>query len=153
MTANDFKDRDDPFNLHRFVISQEKIYDTVLSELKSGRKRTHWMWYIFPQIDGLGYSSTSQYYAIKSREEALQYLKHHVLGRRLLESTEAVLGIEGRSISEIFGYPDDMKLKSSMTLFASIADPNSVFVRVLDKYFHGERDVITLSLLEKLKGS
>ena len=150
--ASDTINRDDPFDLSRFMSVQESIYDSVLAELRSGRKRTHWMWYIFPQIDGLGYSTASKHYAIKSIEEARQYLNHPVLGIRLLECAETVLTIEGRSTSEIFGYPDDLKLKSSMTLFACVADPRSVFVRILDKYFHGERDARTLHLLEKLKG-
>jgi uncharacterized protein (DUF1810 family) len=141
-----------PFDLSRFTSAQESIYDSVLAELRSGRKRTHWMWYIFPQIDGLGHSATSKHYAIKSLEEARQYLNHPVLGKRLLECAEAVFTIEGRSASEIFGYPDDLKLKSSMTLFAYVADPHSVFARILDKYFNGERDGLTLQLLENLKG-
>ena len=140
---------DDPFDLSRFTSAQDRIYDRVLAELKSGRKRTHWMWYIFPQIEGLGHSSTSKYYAIKSREEARQYLDHPVLGARLLECAEAILALEERSVSDIFGYPDDLKLGSSMTLFARVAGPGSVFVRVLDKYFHGEQDARTLQLLEK----
>jgi uncharacterized protein (DUF1810 family) len=144
-------DRGEPFDLGRFISAQEGIYDTVLVELRRGQKRTHWMWFIFPQIDGLAYSTTSKHYAIKSIEEARQYLNHPVLGTRLLECTETILAVEGRSISEIFGYPDDLKLKSSMTLFACVADPRSVFVRVLEKYFGGEQDVKTLDLLEKLK--
>ena len=141
--------RDDPFDLNRFTSAQERVYGTVLAELKSGRKRSHWIWFIFPQIEGLGHSSTSQFYAIKSIEEARRYLKHPVLGARLVECAETVLGVEGRSVSDIFGYPDDMKLKSSMTLFASVTeDTNSVFVRVLEKYFHGERDERTLQLLK-----
>jgi uncharacterized protein (DUF1810 family) len=143
--------RDDPFDLSRFTSAQERVYHSVLAELRSGQKRTHWMWYIFPQIDGLGRSATTKYYAIKSIEEARQYLNHPVLGTRLLECAEAVFAIEGRPISEIFGYPDDLKLRSSMTLFACVAGPRSVFARILDKYFHGERDVRTLHLLEKLK--
>jgi uncharacterized protein (DUF1810 family) len=143
--------RDDPFDLNRFTGAQKSIYSSVLSELRSGQKRTHWMWYIFPQIDGLAYSATSKFYAIKSIEEARQYLNHPVLGARLFECAETILAIEGRSVSQIFGYPDDMKLKSSMTLFAYITDPHSVFIGVLDKYFRGERDVRTLDLLEKLK--
>lgn len=139
------------FDLSRFINAQESIYDSVLAELTNGRKRTHWMWYIFPQIDGLGHSPTSKYYAIKSIEEARQYLNHPVLGTRLLECAEAVFAIEGRSISEIFAYPDNLKLKSSMTLFASVADQCSVFARILDKYFDGERDALTLQLVEKLK--
>jgi len=109
------------------------------------------MWFIFPQIDGLAYSTTSKHYAIKSIEEARQYLNHPVLGARLLECAETVLAVKGRSVSEIFGYPDDLKLKSSMTLFAYVAGPRSVFPRVLEKYFQGEQDVRTLDLLEKLK--
>jgi len=136
-------------DLSRFTIAQERIYDNALAELRNGRKRTHWMWFIFPQIDGLGHSATAKHYAIKSMEEARQYLTHPVLGKRLLECAEAVFAIEGRSISEIFAYPDNLKLKSSMTLFASVAAPGSVFERVLDKYFNGERDVLTLQILEK----
>jgi uncharacterized protein (DUF1810 family) len=145
-------DHGDPFDLDRFISAQEGIYDSVLAELRRGQKRTHWMWFVFPQIDGLAHSATSKYYAIKSIEEARQYSNHPILGARLLECAEAVLAVEGRSVSEIFGYPDDLKLKSSMTLFAYVADPRSVFVRILDKYFQGERDVRTLDLLEKLKG-
>jgi len=149
--SSDPVDRGDPFDLGRFTSAQEGTYGSVLAELKRGQKRTHWMWFIFPQIDGLAHSTTSKYYAIKSLEEARQYLNHPVLGTRLLECAETVLTVEGRSVSEIFGYPDDLKLKSSMTLFAYVADPRSVFVRILDKYFQGERDVRTLDLLEQLK--
>ena len=109
------------------------------------------MWFIFPQIDGLAYSTTSKHYAIKSLEEARQYLNHPVLGTRLRECAQTVLAVEGRSVAEIFGYPDDLKLKSSMTLFAYVAEPRSVFVRVLDKYLQGEQDVRTLDLLKNLK--
>jgi uncharacterized protein (DUF1810 family) len=137
----------DPFNLERFTKAQKDVYDGVLRELRNGRKRTHWMWFIFPQIDGLAYSSTSKYYSIKSLEEARQYLRHQVLGKRLVECSEAVLSVEGKSVSEIFGYPDDLKLKSSMTLFAAVADPHSVFVRVIDRYFQGEQDRRTLQLI------
>ncbi|MGC9396787.1 MAG: DUF1810 domain-containing protein [Anaerolineae bacterium] len=139
----------DPFDLSRFLKAQEPVYARVLSELRSGQKRSHWMWYIFPQIDGLGFSATTKYYAIKSLTEAQHYLDHPVLGARLLECAEAVLAVEGRSISEIFGYPDHLKLKSSMTLFACVPDSPSVFDQVLDKYFHGERDAKTLALLEQ----
>ena len=142
-------DHDNTFDLNRFTNAQTGIYETALAELKNGQKRTHWMWYIFPQIDGLGRSATAKYYAIKNLEEVRQYLNHPVLGSRLLECTEAVLAIDGRTVSEIFGYPDELKFKSSMTLFAFVANPGSVFVRVLDKYFHGERDVKTLQLLKK----
>ena len=109
------------------------------------------MWYIFPQIDGLGYSATTKYFAIKSIAEARHYLKHPVLGPRLVECAEVVFSVEGRSIAEVFGYPDDLKLKSSMTLFEAVGDPYSVFASVLDKYFDGERDVRTLRLLEGLR--
>jgi uncharacterized protein (DUF1810 family) len=149
--ASDTIGRDDPFDLSRFISAQDRVYDRVLAELRSGHKRTHWMWYIFPQIDGLGHSATTKHYAIKSLEEAREYLHHPLLGTRLLECAEAILAIEGRSASAIFAYPDDLKLQSSMTLFACVADPGSVFVQVLDKYFQGERDVSTLQLLEKLK--
>lgn len=141
----------DPFGLSRFTSAQEGVHLRVIMELKSGQKRTHWMWYVFPQIDGLGHSATTKHYAIKSGEEARQYLKHPILGARLRECAEEVLAIKGRSVSEIFGDPDDLKLKSSMTLFATVAEPGSVFVRVLDKYFQGERDARTLDILEKLK--
>jgi len=150
-TASNTISQDDPFDLGRFISAQDEIYDRVLAELRSGQKRSHWMWFIFPQIEGLGYSSTTQYYAIKSLAEAREYLKHPVLGTRLMECTDAVLAVEGRSVSDIFGYPDDLKLKSSMTLFAYVAEPDSVFVRVLEKYFQGERDVRTLQIVEELK--
>ena len=141
------KQPNSPFNLNRFISAQEKVYDRVLKELKNGYKRSHWMWYIFPQLDGLAQSTTSKYYAIKSREEALAYLNHPVLGSRLLECANTVLEGEGKTVSEIFGYPDNLKLKSSMTLFSEVAT-DSVFVRVLDKYFQGERDPKTLELLK-----
>jgi uncharacterized protein (DUF1810 family) len=151
-TDDDSIGRNDPFDLTRFTKAQERVYASVLAELRSGWKRTHWMWFIFPQIDGLGHSSTAKFYAIKNIEEARQYLKHPVLGARLVECSEAVLAVEGRSVAAIFGYPDDMKLKSSMTLFASVAgDPHSVFNSVLDKYFQGERDSRTLQLLGSLR--
>jgi uncharacterized protein (DUF1810 family) len=143
--------RDDPFDLRRFMRAQEDAYDGVLAELKGGQKRSHWMWYIFPQIDGLGHSATAKHFAITGPEEARQYLKHPVLGARLVECADVVLSIEGRSISETFGYPDNLKLKSSMTLFESVAEPGSVFARVLDKCFHGERDVMTVRLLKNFK--
>lgn len=112
--------------------AQDKVYDRVLAELKNGRKQSHWMWYIFPQLDGLAHSTTSKYYAIKSTEEAIAYLNHPVLGARLRECAEAVLDLEGKTVSQIFGYPDDLKLKSSMTLFSEVTtDP--IFNRVLDK--------------------
>jgi uncharacterized protein (DUF1810 family) len=144
MTTNN----NDPFDLNRFLTAQEKVYRTALAELKNGRKRSHWMWYIFPQLDGLAKSATSKRYAIKSIEEARQYLNHPVLGARLAECAQAVLAVEGRSISEIMGYPDDLKLKSSMTLFAFLPEAPAAFAGILDKYFQGERDVNTLNILE-----
>ncbi len=138
----------DPFALKRFIAAQDGIYGGVLAELKSGRKRSHWMWFIFPQIDGLGHSPTARFYAIKGMAEARAYLDHPVLGARIRECAETVLAVEGRSASAIFGYPVDMKLKSSMTLFAAVAeDPDSVFSRVLDKYYGGEKDSATLRIL------
>ncbi|NEQ35984.1 MAG: DUF1810 domain-containing protein [Okeania sp. SIO3I5] len=137
----------DPHDLNRFISAQDKIYETVIKELKNGKKQTHWMWYIFPQIDGLGTSPTSKHYAIKSIEEAQEYLNHPVLGKRLLECAEIVIALEGKSISEIFGFPDDLKLKSSMTLFAHVAKPSSIFARIIDKYFEKKKDVKTLYIL------
>jgi uncharacterized protein (DUF1810 family) len=137
----------DPHNLSRFLQAQEEIYEQALAEIKSGRKRSHWMWYIFPQFNGLGFSSTSRLYSIKSRAEAEAYLSHPVLGPRLVECVEAALAVEGRSAFDIFGTPDDLKLKSCATLFACVSPPGSVFERLLDKYFQGERDDKTLRLL------
>ncbi len=138
--------RSDPYDLNRFVQAQERIYGAVLAELRGGQKRTHWMWFIFPQIDGLGHSPTARFYAIKSIAEAKAYLKHPQLGPRLRECAEAVLAVEGRSAAAIFGHPDDMKLKSSMTLFAAAEEPHSVFDRVLEKYYGGARDSATLNI-------
>src|SRR5688572_21738772 len=140
-TATPGPDGNDPYDLRRFLSAQEGTYDRAVAELRGGQKRGHWMWYIFPQIDGLGHSATTMHYAIKSLEEARQYLNQPVLGTRLVECAEAVLAIEGRSISKIMGYPDDLKLKSSMTLFESVGPPGSVFCRVLDKCFDGKRDL------------
>jgi uncharacterized protein (DUF1810 family) len=138
---------DDPHDLNRFVQAQQDDYDTALSEIKSGRKRSHWMWYIFPQFDGLGFSPTSKHYAIKSFAEAEAFLRHPLLGPRLRECCEAVLGVEGRSAFEIFGFPDEMKLKSCATLFACVSPSGLVFEQLLQKYFGGERDDKTLRLL------
>lgn len=150
-TTNDPLDPPDPFDLQRFVSAQERVYRDVLAELRGGRKHSHWMWFIFPQFEGLGYSATSKHYAIKSPQEAHAYLQHPILGTRLVECAETVLQLTGRSASEIFGSPDDMKLRSSMTLFAAVADNASVFARVLDKYFGGKPDQKTLDLLAKHK--
>ncbi len=137
----------DPYGLNRFVQAQQDDYDKALSEIRSGRKRSHWMWYIFPQYDGLGFSSTTRHYAIKSLAEAEAYLRHPVLGPRLRECAEAAIDVAATSASEVFGYPDDMKLRSCATLFACVSPAGSVFEQVLDKYFRGERDNETLRLL------
>ena len=139
---------DDPHDLNRFVQAQADDYEQALSEIVDGRKRTHWMWYIFPQIDGLAFSSTSKRYSIKGVEEAKAYLDHPVLGPRLLACAEAVVRVEGRSAVEIFGSPDDQKLRSCATLFASVLPPGSVFDRLLAKYYAGVRDGKTLRLLD-----
>jgi uncharacterized protein (DUF1810 family) len=125
---------DDPFNLDRFIEAQAPLYETVVAELKSGRKRTHWMWFVFPQLTGLGRSPMAQKYAIDSAEEAKAYLAHAVLGPRLRECTQLVLDIEGRTLHEILGAPDDLKFRSSMTLFAEAAADNQLFAAALDKY-------------------
>lgn len=138
---------DDPYHLSRFLRAQEDDYTRALSEIKSGRKRSHWMWYIFPQIDGLAFSSTSKYYPIKSIAEAKAYLEHPVLGPRLLECVEAVLGVAGLSATQIFGSPDDLKLRSCATLFASVSAPGSVFDRLLEMYYDGKRDSKTMHLI------
>jgi uncharacterized protein (DUF1810 family) len=137
----------DPFNLKRFVEAQDGVYEKALAEIRSGRKRSHWMWYIFPQFDGLGFSSTTKRYSIKSLAEAETYLKHPVLGPRLQECCEAALSVSRRSAFEIFGSPDEMKLQSCATLFALVSAPDSVFRRLLDRYFHGERDDTTLRFI------
>jgi len=141
----------DPFDLNRFLKAQDDDYNRALSELTNGRKRTHWMWFIFPQIDGLAFSSMSQFYAIKSVDEAKAYLAHPVLGSRLLECAEAVVAVNGKSITEIMGSPDDLKLRSCATLFAEVSESGSVFERILEKYYHGERDERTLDQLKKLR--
>jgi uncharacterized protein (DUF1810 family) len=147
--ASDAPTLNDPFDLGRFLSAQKPVYDRVLSEIRSGRKRTHWMWFIFPQLDGLGFSSTARHYAIKSIDEAEAYLNHPLLGPRLRECADAVLAVEGRSASEIFGYPDDLKLKSCATLFACVSNSGSEFERILEKYYDGQRDAKTLVLLGK----
>ena len=138
---------DDPQELNRFVQAQEHDYQQALAEILAGRKRTHWMWYVFPQIDGLAFSATSKRFSIKDAEQAKAYLAHPVLGPRLLQCAEAVVGIDGRSAREIFGSPDDLKLRSSATLFASVLPRGSVFDRLLAKYFAGAPDGKTLHLL------
>lgn len=137
----------DPFDLQRFVDAQSTVYDEVCVELRSGHKRGHWIWFIFPQLRGLGSSEMAIAYGIASRQEAMAYLDHPVLGPRLRECARLVNLVEGRAIGKIFGYPDDLKFRSSMTLFASVASDNEVFKDALDKYFGGERDPLTLERL------
>ena len=145
--SDDVHSAGDPSDLSRFIHAQEGDYERALAELRSGQKRTHWMWYIFPQLDGLGFSATARRYAITSIEEAAAYLAHPILGPRLQQCAEAVLRIEGRSATAIFGSPDDLKLRSCATLFAAVSPPGSVFDHLLTKYYHGERDAKTLQLL------
>jgi len=135
-------------DLKRFLEVQENDFEIALAEIRKGRKQSHWMWYIFPQIAGLGFSPTSKFYAIKDRGEAENYLAHPLLGKRLIEISNALLEVEGKTANQIFGSPDDMKLKSSMTLFGALENTNPVFQRVLDKYFEGMKDQRTLELIE-----
>lgn len=140
---------EDPHGLARFEKAQSECYGTALAELKAGKKRTHWMWFVFPQLSGLGFSPTSQYYAVRDRSEAEAYLAHPVLGPRLVECCQALLKLGDVSASEVFGYPDDLKLRSSMTLFSAVSPEGSVFSKVLDKFFGGEPDSKTLALLDR----
>jgi uncharacterized protein (DUF1810 family) len=140
----------DPHNLQRFVEAQSPIYEQVCSELRDGRKLSHWMWFIFPQLRGLGYSHMAVAFGISSNEEAQEYLKHSVLGPRLRECTRLVNVVEGRSIHYILGSPDDMKFRSSMSLFALVAPSDPVFKEALDKYFGGKVDPHTVELLESM---
>ncbi|HXS85188.1 MAG TPA: DUF1810 domain-containing protein [Mycobacterium sp.] len=137
----------DPFDLQRFVDAQARIYGQVLDELKAGRKRSHWIWFVFPQIAGLGRSATAARYAVSSLDEARAYLRHDLLGPRLHECTRLVNAVQGRSIGEIFGSPDDMKVRSSMTLFVHATDDNDDFVELLARYYDGEEDPLTLERL------
>lgn len=145
--ASDRGGAGDPHNLNRFVQAQKDDYEQALAEIRNGRKCSHWMWYIFPQFDGLGFSAKSSQYSIKSLVEAEAYMSHPVLGPRLVECAEATLGLKGRSAAQVFGSTDAMKLRSCATLFAQVSQAGSVFDRLLDKYFQGERDGKTLCLL------
>ena len=144
---------DDPYDLDRFVRAQETDYDQAFSEIRSGRKRTHWMWYVFPQLEGLGTSLNSIRYSISGIGEARAYLAHPVLGPRLMECAAAVLHHEALTASAIFAYPDDMKLRSSATLFASVSPAGSAFHRIIDKFFQGQPDERTLRLLQSQRRS
>ncbi|MFI5158295.1 MAG: DUF1810 domain-containing protein [Sphingobacteriales bacterium] len=134
-------------SLSRFIDAQQSAYFTAFSEIKNGRKSSHWMWFIFPQIQGLGFSETSRYYAIQDLHEAKAYLNHPILGARIIDICTELLKLDGHNASEVFGSPDDLKLKSSMTLFASVRGANPVFQSVLEKFFGGEKDKRTLQLL------
>ncbi|MDR7254758.1 uncharacterized protein (DUF1810 family) [Nocardioides sp. BE266] len=137
----------DPYRLDRFVEAQDGVYAGVLGELRAGRKTSHWMWFVFPQVAGLGSSPTSRFYAVASLDEARAYLEHPVLGPRLTDCVEAVLSHADRTAREILGSPDDVKLRSSMTLFVLAAGPDTPFQLVLDAFFKGERDTRTVDLL------
>jgi uncharacterized protein (DUF1810 family) len=137
----------DPHNLKRFVDAQDPGYERVCTELRNGQKEGHWMWFIFPQLRGLGHSQMATTFGISSRQEAEAYLRHPILGPRLSECTRLVNTVEGRSINQIFGSPDDLKFRSSMSLFASVAPENQIFRDALQKYFGGELDPLTLQRL------
>jgi uncharacterized protein (DUF1810 family) len=133
-------------NLERFIKAQENIFEQVTAELAAGDKQSHWMWFIFPQIVGLGITVTANYYAIKSLDEAKAYLQHPILGRRLLECCQILLRLQDRTAKQIFGFPDVLKLKSSMTLFFAVSD-NDLFQKILDVYYKGEKDKRTLDII------
>jgi uncharacterized protein (DUF1810 family) len=137
----------DPYELRRFVHAQEGIYDTVIDELAAARKRSHWMWFVFPQLRGLGHSPTAVRFGISSADEARAYLAHELLGPRLRECARLVAQIEGRTAADVFGWPDDLKLRSSMTLFARATNDNADFVAVLKRFYDGREDPATLALL------
>lgn len=139
----------DEFNLQRFLTAQASIYDRVLAELRSGRKSSHWIWFIFPQIAGLGHSAMAQQFAIASLDEAKAYLQHPTLGPRLRACTQLVLDVNGRSAEEIFGYPDNLKFRSCMTLFLTAVTDNTLFNNALEKYFDGQPDQKTLDILAR----
>ena len=137
----------DPYDLERFVAAQNAVFEQVRAELRAGRKRTHWMWFVFPQMKGLGHSAMAEKYAIASQEEAAAYLEHPILGPRLRECTALVNQVEGRSLDQIFGYPDDLKFRSSMTLFSQVDTAPPLFDAALKRYFGGQPDARTLQIL------
>lgn len=137
----------DPFDLKRFVDAQEPVYGDVVDELRAGRKRSHWMWFVFPQLRGLGGSAMAARFGIASLDEAGAYLRHELLGPRLHECSRLVTAVQGRSIGQIFGSPDDLKLRSSMTLFAHATEDNHDFIAVLDTYYDGHQDRLTVERL------
>ncbi len=142
----------DPFDLDRFVQAQEPVMAAVRAELAAGRKRSHWMWFVFPQLRGLGRSPTAQHYGLAGRDEAVAYAAHPVLGPRLVECTRLVNAVDGRTVHDIFGSPDDLKFHSCMTLFASLPDADPAFAAALAKYFDGTADRLTLDLLARDDG-
>jgi uncharacterized protein (DUF1810 family) len=137
------------YNLQRFVDAQQSVFDTVIAELKQGRKRGHWIWFIFPQLKGLGHSANSEFFGIASLQEAAAYLEHPVLGPRLIECTQLINAAQGRSAEDIFGEIDAMKFRSSMTLFAKATPDNEVFLDALTKYFAGESDPLTVAIVQQ----
>ena len=140
----------DQYNLNRFIEAQMATYEGVILELARGRKESHWIWYIFPQIDGLGRSDIAKLYSIKSLEEGRAYLEHPVLGPRLIKACEILLSLEDASMDEVMGFPDDLKLLSSMTLFEALSDSNSIFTKIIEFYFEDERDEVSLKLIKEL---
>jgi uncharacterized protein (DUF1810 family) len=145
-------EKGDPYDVDRFVYAQEHDHARALVESREGRKRSHWMWYVFPQLAGLGSSPMAERYAIRNLADADAYFRHPVLGPRLVLCAEAALGVAGRSASEIFGTPDDLKLRSCATLFARVSPPGSAFHRLLDRFFGGQPDPRTLALLQRRRG-
>ena len=139
------------YDLERFVSAQGYSYENALNEIRAGKKTSHWIWYIFPQLRGLGHSYRSEYYGVEDEDEAKSYLSHPILGSRLVEITETLLSLKGSDPLKVMGSPDDLKLKSCMTLFAYISKGGSIFHQVLEKYFGGEKDEKTLSILERKK--
>mgnify|MGYP006123065663 FL=1 len=138
----------DQYNLNRFVNAQLTTYECAMLELTQGRKESHWIWYIFPQIEGLGSSDTAKLYAIKSLEEGRAYLRHPELGPRLIEACEILLSLKDASMDEVMGFPDDLKLLSSMTLFEAVSEPNSIFTKIIEVYFDDERDENSIKIIE-----
>ena len=141
----------DKYNLSRFLEAQMVTYEGAMLELARGRKKSHWIWYIFPQIEGLGSSDTAKLYAIKSLEEGRAYLRHPELGPRLIEACEILLSLKDASMDEVMGFPDDLKLLSSMTLFEAVSEPNSIFTKIIEIYFDDERDETSLEIIKSLK--
>jgi len=138
----------DQYNLNRFIEAQMTTYEGAMLELARGRKDSHWIWYVFPQIEGLGRSDTAKLYSIKSLEEGKAYLRHPLLGPRLIEACEIILSLKDVSMDEVMGYPDDLKLQSSMTLFETLSDSSSIFTKIIEIYFDNERDKISLEIIQ-----